>query len=167
MRQWIIHVVNFNGEEENLIRLMTKFSSMALQDYTKVKGSDLVPKKNINPKLFGVIQSYSSHGVAFIGEEPLINELKEIADFHKVNFELQYNSWNAFNFGRLDYYYEEQKESSLLFNEDELIDVEFDEEKEVYVYEDAEFSHKGKLEKYIFERAARMQQIDMILKQLE
>jgi len=159
MRQWIIHVVKFNGEEENLMRLMRKFSSMAHQDYTTVKGINLVPKKNINPKLFGVIQSYSCDGVAFIGEEPLINELKEIADFHKVNFELQYNSWNAFNFGRLDYYYEEQKESSLLFNEDELIDVEFDDEKEVYIYEDAEFSHKGKLEKYIFESAARMQQI--------
>lgn len=45
--------------------------------------------------------------------------------------------------------------------------MEFDAEKEVYIYEDAEFSHKGKLEKYIFETAAREKRIDMILKQLE
>ena len=167
MTQWIINTIKFNGEEDNVMKLMRKFSSLAHQDYTKVNGIDLVPEKNINPKLFGVIQSYSCDGVAFISEEPLIDELIEISDYHKVNFELQYNCWNAFNFGRMDYYYETQTENSLFFYEDELKDIEFDSENQVYRYDGTEFSHKTKLEKFIFDRAERERQLDLIFKQLE
>jgi len=167
MTQWIIHTVEFIGEKKNVKKLMKKLFNLSNQHYTNVVGGDLVPKKNINPKLFGVIQSYLFDGVAFIAEEPLLDELKEIANYYKVNFELQYNCWNAFNFGRMDYFYKTQTENSILFNENDLKDIEFDEENQVYKYEGAEFSHRSKLEKYIFDRAVRVKQIEMILEQLD
>ena len=166
MKNWLIHGVEFNGYEENVKKLMRKFRYISLIDPTNVNVIDLVPKKNINLKLFKGLKCHPFDGVSFISELPLINELKEIADYYKVNFELQYSCWDNFNFGRMDYFYQTQKENSILFNDD-LNEIKWNEENQVYKYEDAEFKNKIDLERYIFDRAVRAKQIDLILEQLK